>query len=49
MNEEQIRHLLESLPREKASVGFTEKVMSRLEIARRPVYLRPRFAVAGSD
>ena len=48
MNEEQSRHLLESLPREKASAGFTEKVMSRLESARRPVYLQPRFAVASS-
>ncbi len=48
MNEEQIRRLLESLPRERASAGFTEKVMSRLDAARRPFYLQFRFAFAAT-
>ena len=48
MNEEPIRNLLSHLPREKASAGFTAQVMSRLNETRRPVWARPRLALAGS-
>lgn len=47
MNEEHIRNLLGSLPREEASEGFTERVMSRLDEAKRPLY-QPRLALAAS-
>lgn len=48
MNEEHLRNLLSSLPREEASEDFTERVMSRLDEANRPAYLQPRFALVAS-
>ena len=48
MNEEHIRNLLSSLPREEASEDFTERVMSRLDEAKRPVYQQHRLALAAS-
>jgi hypothetical protein len=48
MNEEHLRNLLSSLPREEASEGFTERVMSRLDEAKRPAYQQPRFALSAS-
>ena len=48
MNEEHIRNLLSSLPREEASEDFTERVMSRLDEAKRPAYQQPRLALAAS-
>ena len=48
MSEEPIRNLLRRLPREKASAGFTDQVMSRLDETQRPVWARPRLALAGS-
>jgi hypothetical protein len=48
MNDEELQGLLRSLPRERASEGFTGRVMSRLGSAKRPFYLQPRFAVAAS-
>ena len=47
MNDEPIRKLLQSLPREKASQGFTERVMSRLDEKRPPLMRVPRLALAG--
>jgi hypothetical protein len=47
MSEEKLGNLLRSLPREEASEGFTDRVMSRLEEGRRP-FLQPRFALAAS-
>jgi hypothetical protein len=46
MSEERLGNLLRSLPREKASAEFTDRVMSRLEEGRRPVFFQPRFALA---
>lgn len=48
MNEEPIRNLLRGLPREKASTGFTDQVMNRLDETRHPFWARPRLAFAGS-
>jgi hypothetical protein len=48
MNEGHTRNLLSSLPREQASEGFTERVMSRLDETKRPVYQQPRLALAAS-
>lgn len=48
MKEEELRSLLRSLPRERASEGFTDEVLNRLDVAKRPIYRQPRFAmVAG--
>jgi hypothetical protein len=47
MNDEPIRKLLQNLPREKASQGFTERVMSRLDEKRPPLWGLPRLAVVG--
>jgi hypothetical protein len=48
MSEEKLGNLLRSLPREKASVEFTDRVMSRVEEGRRPIVFQPRFALAVS-
>jgi len=48
MSEENLGNLLRSLPREKASEGFTDRIMSRLEEGRRPIVFQPRFALAVS-
>jgi hypothetical protein len=45
MKEEELRSLLRSLPRERASDGFTDEVLSRLDLAR-PFYRQPRYALA---
>jgi hypothetical protein len=47
MNDEPIRKLLQDLPREKASKGFTEQVMSRLDEKGPPLWGVPRLAVVG--
>ena len=51
MNEEPIRGLLKSLPREKASAGFTERVMSRLDEKdqKRLFWGAPRLALAAGS
>jgi len=46
MKEEELRSLLRSLPRERASEGFTNEVLGRLDVAKRPVYRQPRYALA---
>jgi hypothetical protein len=46
MNEEHIRNLLSSLPREQASDDFTDRVMNCLENVKQPIYLEHRFALA---
>ncbi len=48
MSEENLGNLLRSLPREKASEGFTDSVMSRLEEGRKSLVFQPRFALAAS-
>jgi len=48
MSEENLGNLLRSLPRERASEEFTDRVMSRLEEGRRPFVFQPRFALAAS-
>jgi sensor domain CHASE-containing protein len=48
MNEEHIRNLLSSLPREEASDDFTDRVLNRLDSVKRPIYLEPRLALAVS-
>jgi hypothetical protein len=47
MNDEPIRKLLQDLPREKASSGFTGQVMSRLDEKGPPLWGVPRLALAG--
>ncbi len=46
MKDEELRSLLRSLPRERASHGFTDEVLSRLDVAKRPFYRQPRYALA---
>jgi hypothetical protein len=46
VSEERLRNLLGSLPRERASDGFTERVMQRLDEAGKPLFLRPRLVWA---
>ncbi len=48
MNDEELRSLLSSLPRERASEEFTHEVMSRLDVAKRPLYREPRYALVAS-
>jgi hypothetical protein len=48
MNDEELRSLLSSLPRERASEGFTDNLMSRLDVAKRPFYREPRYALVAS-
>lgn len=47
MNDEPVRKLLQDLPREKASKGFTEQVMSRLDERKPPLWGVPRLAIVG--
>jgi hypothetical protein len=46
MKDEELRSLLRSLPRERASNGFTDEVLGRLDVAKRPFYRQPRCAMA---
>lgn len=46
MKDEELRNLLRSLPRERASNGFTDEVLGRLDVAKRPFYRQPRCAMA---
>jgi hypothetical protein len=46
MKDEELRSLLRSLPRERASNGFTDEVLGRLDVANRPFYRQPRCALA---
>lgn len=46
MKDEELRSLLRSLPRERASEGFTGEVLGRLDVAKRPIYRQPRYALA---
>jgi hypothetical protein len=48
MSEEHIRNLLSSLPREEASDDFTDRVLNRLDDARRPIFFEHRLALAAS-
>ena len=48
MNEEHLRNLLSSLPREEASDDFTDRVLNRLDSVKRPIYFERRLALAAS-